>query len=83
MGVEEIVVNPDALGREFWTIPEVARRLGVAVFTVRRMCWNGKLRVTRVGKLIRISESEIQRYIAEHTETSPASDSPSNIQPQV
>jgi len=82
MGTEEMTVNPNALDREFWTVQEIARRLGVAVFTVRRLAWRGELRVTRVGSLLRISEGELQRYIREHTKSTSAPDSPSDIQPQ-
>jgi excisionase family DNA binding protein len=53
--------------REFWTLDQVAQRLGVHTFTIRRLCWSGKLRVTRVGAAQRISEGELQRFIRQNT----------------
>jgi excisionase family DNA binding protein len=57
--------------REFWTLDQVAQRLGVHTFTIRRLCWAGKLRVTRIGAAQRISEGELQRFITQHTNPSP------------
>jgi excisionase family DNA binding protein len=53
--------------RELWTLAEIAQRMGLHTFTVRRLCWSGKLRVTRIGHALRISEAEYQRYIRENT----------------
>lgn len=55
-------------GREFWTVLEVAQRLGIHDFTVRRLCWSGELHATRIGTALRISETELQRYIKDNTE---------------
>jgi excisionase family DNA binding protein len=57
-------------GRELWTLREVARRWGCHPFTVRRLCWSGKLRATRIGTTLRISEAELQRYLRENTAVS-------------
>lgn len=51
------------------TQQEVADRLGVSVMTVRRYRRAGKLKaITPTARTVRISESEVQRFIAEHRE---------------
>jgi excisionase family DNA binding protein len=50
------------------TIEQVAERLQVATITVRRLVEAGEMRVTRVGRQIRISESALQEYLDRHTQ---------------
>lgn len=49
------------------TIPESARRLGVKDRTVRRWVSIRKITYVKVGAAVRISESEINRFIREGT----------------
>lgn len=46
------------------SLPEVAARLGVSTKTVRRMSRRGGIRVVRIGKGLRVAESELARLIA-------------------
>ena len=60
--VTEIVV------REWYAIKEVAHRLGVVPGTVERLVASGKIKASRVGKkLIRIHQSELDRYVESTT----------------
>jgi excisionase family DNA binding protein len=45
------------------TLQQAAERLGVSVDTVRRRIADGQLRAAKHGRVIRISESEIQRFL--------------------
>jgi excisionase family DNA binding protein len=67
--IQKIDVESGRAVREFWSLTEVAERLGVHVFTVRRLCWHRKLRATRIGSAVRVSEAELQRYITANTES--------------
>jgi len=44
-------------------VPAVARRLDVSEKTVRRLIVRGELRAHRIGRLIRISEDELDRFL--------------------
>ena len=44
-------------------IPDVARRLGVASKTVRRLIDRGELAVHRIGRLLRVSEADLHSYV--------------------
>lgn len=46
---------------------EVARRLKVSRRTVRRLVTAGLLRQVPVGHLVRFTEAEVRRYVAENT----------------
>ena len=45
-------------------ISEVARHLGVSDYTVRREIKRGRLAAIRVGKAIRISRADLERYVS-------------------
>ena len=50
--------------REWYSIKEVAHRLDVVPATVERLVAKGKIKASRVGKkLIRIHQSELDRYV--------------------
>ena len=51
------------------TIPEVATALRISRSSVYRLFDGGELRWVRVGSTRRVSSVEINRFIAEHTET--------------
>jgi excisionase family DNA binding protein len=44
-------------------VPAVARRLDVSEKTVRRLIARGELRAHRIGRLLRISEEELGRFL--------------------
>jgi len=45
------------------TVPEVARLLRVGANTVYREIQKGHLKVSRVGRLIRVQSVDVQRYL--------------------
>jgi excisionase family DNA binding protein len=49
-------------------VSAVARRLGVSTKTVRRLIERGALPVHRIGRLLRVSEVDLQSYIGEKRE---------------
>jgi excisionase family DNA binding protein len=50
---------------KFYTIGEVARQLSVSRTTVYR--WRlGSLKAVRVGGVVRVSESSLREFIADH-----------------
>jgi len=51
---------------KFFTIPEVAERLGVCTRTVRRWISAGDLVVHRVGHVVRIAEGDLRAFLAAH-----------------
>ena len=54
--------------REWYSIEEVAHRLGVVPATVERLVNKGKIKASRVGKkLIRIHPSDLDRYVESTT----------------
>ena len=50
--------EPDA---EFFTLPGLARRWGVSYRTLHRKVQEGKLRVIRLGALLRVNREEVAR----------------------
>ncbi|HEX2850027.1 MAG TPA: helix-turn-helix domain-containing protein [Acidimicrobiales bacterium] len=55
---------------EFLTVAEVADMLRVSNMTVYRLINAGQLRALRVGKSYRITEEDVDRYLAEgYTQT--------------
>ena len=51
---------------KFFTITEVAERLGVCTRTVRRWISAGGLVVHRVGHVVRIAEGDLRDFLAAH-----------------
>jgi len=45
-------------------LTEVARRLAVSLKSARRLADSGKLRIVRVGRLVRVEEREVLRFLA-------------------
>ena len=58
MGVEQ----------EWFSPKEAARRMGLSLRTVRRLIKAGRLRTSRIGRALRISESAIDRFMEEAEE---------------
>jgi excisionase family DNA binding protein len=52
------------------SVPVVADRLESSVATVRRAIWLGQLPVYRIGRAVRISEDDLQAYLARRRKTS-------------
>lgn len=46
------------------SLAEVADRLGVSIKTVRRILARGDLPAHRIGRLLRVSDDDIERFIA-------------------
>lgn len=51
------------IGDKLLTVPEVAHILRVGVNTVYREIQKGHLKVSRVGRLIRVQLVDVQRYL--------------------
>ncbi len=47
-------------------VKEVARRLSISVKTVRRLVASGELPVHRIGRLVRIADTDLQRFVGQH-----------------
>ncbi len=54
---------------EFYTVPEVARKVRVSEFTVRRLIWERKLKATLVGCRVRVREKDLEVYLSARTWT--------------
>ena len=52
-------------GDRLLTIEQVAERLAVARRTVFRLIEKGDIRAVKIGRLTRIRESDLERYIAQ------------------
>lgn len=50
---------------EFYTVAELASRLRVSQFTVRRWIWGRRLKAKMLGSRIRIPASEAERFLSE------------------
>ncbi len=51
--------------KEYYSTQEVADRLGVSVFTIRRYVRSGLLRSVRLEGSYRISRSELQTFLSQ------------------
>lgn len=55
-------IDPEELDRDFYTIYEVAEKLGFHHNTVRRMIKNGELPAKKYGNTWRIRVDDLQRF---------------------
>lgn len=62
---------------KLYTVEEVARHLGISVYTVKRFVSAGKLAVRRFGRTSRVSAEEFARFLREGTQAPGNVDSPS------
>jgi excisionase family DNA binding protein len=53
---------------KFFTISEVAERLGVVTRTISRRIKSGDLVVHRFGGVVRVAESDLRAFLAAHRE---------------
>ena len=60
----------------YYTVNEVAELLRVAHGTVRREITRGRLETCRVGRAIRVSEEQLERYLSKPTLTPPTAPAP-------
>lgn len=51
------------IGDKLLTVPEVARILRVGANTVYREIQKGRLKASRVGRLIRVQSVDVQKYL--------------------
>ena len=63
------MIDKQAGGDILLTVGEVAATMRVSNMTVCRLIRAGQLRAIRVGKLYRIRESDMNRYLSERTLT--------------
>jgi excisionase family DNA binding protein len=56
-------VEPPA-NEQLHDVKTIARRLNVSIKTVRRLIKQGELGCYRVGRLLRVSERQLQEYLA-------------------
>jgi len=58
-----------SLQTKFFTVEQVAQQLEVSIRTVRRWIDRGLLLAHRIGRLVRISDSDLQAFLAKHRST--------------
>ncbi len=61
---KEIELGIDIAGVKVYTVPEVAKAMGVVPQTVRDYIKSGRLQARRVGKRFLITEKDIKRFIS-------------------
>lgn len=49
--------------REAFSVPEVAQKLGVSPSHVRQLIKRGELQAIYVGRLLRVTAEDLQRYL--------------------
>jgi excisionase family DNA binding protein len=59
-----LVTSTEAGGGELVSVREVARRLGVHPETIRRLIHDGRLEAIRIGRVLRVESSELERFLA-------------------
>ena len=58
--MDEQTANPES--EQLYSVPQVAAKLGVHEFTIRRRIWGGHIRAIRIGpNRLRVPESELRR----------------------
>ena len=55
--------TPERFASPLRDVATVARRLGISIKTVRRMIDRGELPVHRVGRLLRLSDADVDAYV--------------------
>ncbi len=55
----------------YYTVQQVADKAGVSHKTIRKLVDNGHIKAVRWGKAIRIAETDIVNYLAEHETKKP------------
>jgi excisionase family DNA binding protein len=57
------VAYANPTGGRLYSVQEVANLLGVHAETVRRLIHSGGLNAVRVGRVLRVEEDELERYL--------------------
>jgi len=57
--------------KEFYSVSEVAAKLGYKPITIYRNVWFGSLGAYKIGKEYRIAQSEFDRFLSAHKFQSP------------
>jgi len=52
-----------------YSVRQVADMLGVTVMTIYKWLWTGELKGYRLGKLWRISEEDLKKFLEQRRET--------------
>jgi excisionase family DNA binding protein len=63
-GAEKPPNNPS---RTHLRVREAAEQLGLSELAVRRFIWSKELRVTHLGRSVRIPREELDRFLASRT----------------
>lgn len=58
------MASTEAGSGELVSVREVARRLGVHPETIRRLIHDGRLEAVRIGRVLRVESSELERFLA-------------------
>ena len=58
------MIKPPSRLPRLLSIPHIAKHLGVCTKTVRRLIQSGELLATRVGRAIRVTETDLDAYLA-------------------
>lgn len=53
---------PDTDGPQHYTVAQIARRFGAHEVTIRRWCREQRLKPLRLGRLLRITAEEVERF---------------------
>jgi excisionase family DNA binding protein len=64
---QHVPISAHAAAPRLITVAEAADRLAAHTNTVRRAIWDSKLRAVRLGRAIRISETDLAAFIASLT----------------
>lgn len=59
------------MSETFYTVSEVATHLKVSVPAVYRWISEGKIEVVRMGRSVRITQTALDKFIADSTDPSP------------
>lgn len=54
---------PSDTEKQFWNVRELAKYLDVSERTVERLIASGKLKAVRIGRLLRISDDDLQEFL--------------------
>ena len=57
------------LPKRLYTLPESARYLGRSLWSMRELCWAGKIPIVRDGKRIFVDITDLDSYISKNKTT--------------
>lgn len=62
------VRTADDLAPLLLTVPEAARMLAIGRSALYQLIWNGELTPVRIGRSVRFTPAELERFVAERAE---------------